>query len=68
LYKETFSSIEEVGKEEISVREVVKKAFCSWWTRIQKMQLLKKVYHKDVFVQISQFTLYLQMSKQSTLL
>ena len=46
-----------VGKEEISVREVVKKAFFSWWTRIYKMQLFKEVYHEVVFVQISQFTL-----------
>jgi hypothetical protein len=21
-----------------------------WWTRIQKMQLFKEVYHKDMFV------------------
>jgi hypothetical protein len=57
LYKETFLSIEEVAKKEISVREVVRKALFSWWTRIQKMQLFKKVYHEDAFVQISQFTL-----------
>jgi hypothetical protein len=34
-----------------------KKASFSWWTRIQKMQLFKEVYHEDVFVQINQFTL-----------
>jgi hypothetical protein len=55
--KKKFLSIEKVGNEEISVREVVKKVFFSWWTRIQKMKLFKEVYHEDVFVQISQFTL-----------
>jgi polyphosphate kinase len=53
LCKGTFLSIEEVGTEEISIRE----AFFSWWTSIQKMQLFKEVHHEDVFVQISQSTL-----------
>jgi hypothetical protein len=57
LCKENFLIIEEVGKEEINVREVVEKAFFSWWTDIEKMQLYKEVYQGDVFVQISQFTL-----------
>jgi len=46
----------------------VKKAYFSWWTRIKKRQLFKEMYHEHVFVQISQFTLELQMSQQSTLL
>ena len=49
--------MEEVGKEEISVREVVKKLSLVGWQGLKKMQLFKEVYHEDVYVQLSQFSL-----------
>jgi hypothetical protein len=56
LCKENFLSIEEVGKEEISVREVVKKLSLIGG-KDSENATFKEVYHRDVFMQISQFIL-----------